>query len=357
MSTSTLIIDTDIHPVPDPQRIQELLPQPWRRRYASGNRSAQNLGYWNVNGVMRSDAVLDDGTRIETVPQAVSRYHLDAHHIAYGVLNVPDLTMSLSPEPDYAAAVISATNDVMVQDWLTTDNRFRLSIHVSLSEPTLAVREIHRLGDHPAVAQVLMPGAGQMPLGNRYYHPIYAAAVEHDLPVAIHPGPEGTGISGKPMPGGYPSSYLEWHTGLATVYIHQLISLITEGVFAKFPTLRFVMIEGGILWLPPILWRLDKNWKALRQTSPWIDRLPSEIVQEHILMTTQPIEEPPHLEYFRSMLEMFDAGQMIMFSSDFPHWDGDTPDFSARHFPDAIRARVMGENARALYKLSEVECA
>jgi len=40
-----------------------------------------------------------------------------------------------------------------------------------------------------------------------------------------------------------------------------------------------------------------------------------------------------------------------MFSSDFPHWDGDTPDFAARSFPREIRTTVMSENARALYKL------
>jgi predicted TIM-barrel fold metal-dependent hydrolase len=42
---------------------------------------------------------------------------------------------------------------------------------------------------------------------------------------------------------------------------------------------------------------------------------------------------------------------MLMFSSDYPHWDGDTPDFAARFIPPAIRGRVMGENARSLYRL------
>ena len=51
------------------------------------------------------------------------------------------------------------------------------------------------------------------------------------------------------------------------------------------------------------------------------------------------------------MLEMLDVGRMVMFSSDFPHWDGDTPDFAARAFPAALRPRVMGETARELYGL------
>jgi predicted TIM-barrel fold metal-dependent hydrolase len=51
------------------------------------------------------------------------------------------------------------------------------------------------------------------------------------------------------------------------------------------------------------------------------------------------------------MLEMFDAGHMLMFATDYPHWDGDTPDFTARCLPSSIRRQVMGENACALYKI------
>ncbi len=111
------------------------------------------------------------------------------------------------------------------------------------------------------------------------------------------------------------------------------------------------MIEGGAFWLPSLLWRLDKNWKGLRSTTPWVDHLPSEIIQEHIRLSTQPLEEPPKLEQFHAMLGLFDAENMIMFSSDFPHWDGDTPDFAARHFPKEMREKIMSGNARTLYRL------
>ena len=136
-------------------------------------------------------------------------------------------------------------------------------------------------------------------------------------------------------------------------YIGHLVSMVTEGVFAKFPTLKFVLVEGGVSWLPPILWRLDKNWKALRMTTPWVDRLPSEIIQEHVLLTTQPIEEPENLRHLHAILEMFDAAHMLMFSTDYPHWDGDTPDFAARFFPKALRSRVLYQTACELYGLPQ----
>ncbi|MGN6810247.1 MAG: amidohydrolase family protein [Thermomicrobiales bacterium] len=346
------VIDTDIHPVPDARRVQDFLPEPWRTRYASGNRGAAGLGYWNPNGVMRPDAVTPEGKRVEGSVESLGKYFLDQYQIEYGILNPANtLAIGLSPEFDYAAALVAAINDVFLEDWLPADPRLRLSVSVAPNDPALAAREIDRLGDRPGAVQVLMPSGARIPYGQRFYDPIYAAAVRHNLPVAIHPGSEGVGISGPPSAAGYPTSYFEWHTGLVGSYIAHLISLITEGTFQKFPTLKFVMIEGGVFWLPPLLWRFDKNWKALRMTTPWVDRPPSEIVRDHILLTTQPVEEPENMNHFRQMLDMFDAGRMVMFSSDFPHWDGDTPDFAARHYPRDLRPRVMSEIARELYRL------
>jgi len=206
MAKKDIMIDCDIHPVPDPNRIIDFLSEPWRTRYTNGNRSASNLGYWNINGVMRRDAVLEDGTRIETSPQALLDHHFDAYDIAYGILNMPDLTMAISPEPDFSAAVISAMNDVMLTDWIQVDSRFKMSMHVPINDPQLAVEEIRRIGKRDDVVQILMPGSGIFPLGNRFYHPIYEIAQEYGLTVAIHPGAEGAGISGVPLAGGYPTS-------------------------------------------------------------------------------------------------------------------------------------------------------
>ena len=350
------IVDTDIHPGVVAERMVDFLPEPWRTRYAGGNRASGTMGYWNPGGVNRADAVLPDGGRIEVDPSALAHYLLDEYDIDYGILNPGNsLHYGLSPEADYAAAMIAAVNDIMVQDWLPADPRYRTSLVIYPNDVELAVREIHRLGDHPGVVQVLMPSASRIPYGQRFFHPIYAAAAEYDLPIAIHPGTEGVGMSGAPMAVGYPSSYLEWHTDLVQSYIGHLVSMVVEGVFVKFPTLKFVLIEGGVSWVPPIMWRFDKNWKALRMTAPWLNRPPSEFIQEHILLTTQPIEEPEDPSQLETMLGMFDAERMLMFSTDYPHWDGDTPDFAARFIPTAIRPQVMGGNACALYKLPQPE--
>ncbi len=354
MQKEYLVVDTDIHPGIPAHRIRHRLAQPWRMRFEQGNRSSGSLGYWNPNGVNRPDALLPDGTRIEDSPEAMATHLLDKFDIDYGILNTGSvLHLGVSPEPDYAAALISAMNDVLIEEWLPVDPRFRASLAIYPNDAELAVREIHRLGSHPGVAQVIMPSSARSPYGQRCYHPIYAAAAEHGLPVAIHPGTEGVGISGAPTNVGYPTSYFEWHTSLVCSYIAHLVSLVTEGVFAKYPTFKFVMLEGGVSWIPPIMWRMDKNWKALRMTTPWVDRPPSEIIADHMRFSTQPLEEPDDIKHFHNSLEMFPAERMLMFSTDYPHWDGDTPDFAARNFPKALRPAIMGGNAAALYGLLE----
>lgn len=352
MRTNVPIIDADIHPTLDPGRIAEFLPEPWSGRFASGNRMPGTLGYWNTAGFHQADAVTDNGQSIASRPDTLARLFFDVYGLEYGILNSESaIHVGVGPETNFGAAVLSAMNDVMVSDWLPVDSRFRASINVGPSDPEFASQEIHRLGEHPGMVQVMMGSGARIPYGQRFYHPIYAAAVEHDLPVAIHPGNEGVGITGPPNAAGYPSSYIEWHATLVTSYISHLVSLITEGVFVKFPTLKFVLVEGGVSWIPPILWRLDKNWKALRQTVPWLERPPSEYAREHILVTTQPLEEPDDTQHLRAILEMIDVDNMLMFSSDYPHWDGDTPDFAARAFTKDEKLRVMSGTARDLYRL------
>jgi hypothetical protein len=129
------IVDTDIHPVLSSRRVMDLLPEPWRTRWASGSRGPGHLGYWNPNGVMRSDTGLPDGTRIESSPENLARHFLDVYGIDYGILNGGSQHIGLSPDPDFAAAVVAAENEVVAQDWLPADPRLRASLLVSPGYP------------------------------------------------------------------------------------------------------------------------------------------------------------------------------------------------------------------------------
>jgi predicted TIM-barrel fold metal-dependent hydrolase len=99
---------------------------------------------------------------------------------------------------------------------------------------------------------------------------------------------------------------------------------------------------------------MDKNWKGLRSQAPWLERPPSEYVFEQVRFTTQPIEEPPRPEYLRWMFEMVRAEETLMFATDFPHWDGDSPEHSLPSLDEETRARILAGNASDLYDLPGV---
>jgi uncharacterized protein len=186
-------------------------------------------------------------------------------------------------------------------------------------------------------------------MGRRKYWPLYEAAAAHGLPVGVHYGGWGRG----PITGtGFGSFYLEDQVGMATAFQDQLTSLVLEGVFERFPSLRIVLIEGGIAWLAPLMWRLDRAWRLLREEAPRLDRPPSEVIREHVWLTTQPIDEPPRAADFVAMFDDMGMDDRIMFATDYPHWDFDSPE---RAIPSSLgeprRTAIMRDNAHALYRL------
>ena len=64
---------------------------------------------------------------------------------------------------------------------------------------------------------------------------------------------------------------------MSQVFQAQVLSLVSEGVFDLFPSLRVALIEAGFTWMPSLMWRFDKEWRGLRHLTPWVKRLPSVI--------------------------------------------------------------------------------
>lgn len=340
-----LIVDTDVHNALTD--VTDYLPASWRARWREAGYGVGGL-YHNPRGVPRRDATPPDGGPPGSDPQFLIDDHLDRFGIDYAILTGPG-TLPLGSDPDYADAIASAYNDCTIERWLPVTDRFRGSVLVYSDDPPAAAAEIRRVGSHPHMVQVMMASTSRAPYGQRQYHPIYEAAVEMGLPVAIHPGTEGAGSAWPPTPAGYPSRYLEWHNILPVNYMSQINSLVCEGVFEKFPTLRFVAIEGGLAWLPHLMWRMDKNYKALRDTVPWLRRLPSEYILDHVRLTTQPIEEPADPRQLLQILAMMSAERTVMFSSDYPHWDNDNPSMLLTQADPALRQRIFAGTACELY--------
>jgi uncharacterized protein len=247
---------------------------------------------------------------------------------------------------ELAAVYASAVNDWMVHEWLDREPKLRASIVIPMQNPEMAVAEIERCAADRRFVQVLMLVMGDMPLGRRHFWPIYNAAERHGLPIGIHAG---SSYRQPVTAAGWPSYYTEDYAAQAVAFQSQLTNLISEGVFSKFPTLKMVFLESGFTWLPAHMWRMTKGWRALRREIPWVDRSPSEIVRSNIRLTTQPIDAPPNPEDFERLLDQMGSDELLLFSTDYPHWQFDDDMALPDHLPADLVRKIMIDNPRATY--------
>ena len=340
-------IDCDVHCTPATvERLYPYLSEYWRDFMSDCGHPSLEPNTYPPN----SPLAARPGARDPKAPPGASldllrRQALDDTGVSHAILNCL-YGVQLVRNDGWATAMAGAVNRWLVDDWLDQDARLRASIVVAPQDPVQAAAEIDRCATDRRFVQVLLVVRSEMPLGRPFYWPIYEAAAHHGLPVVIHAG----GGTGNPtMPVGWTTYYIEDYASMAQAFQSTLISLVVEGVFARFPSLTVVLAEAGITWLPSLMWRFDKNWKGLRRDTPWVDRLPSEIIRQHVRLTLQPIDEPLEAHRLIETLEHIGSDEMLLFSTDYPHWQFDGLGAIPEGLDPGLAQKIMAENPRRTY--------
>jgi predicted TIM-barrel fold metal-dependent hydrolase len=339
-------IDCDLHPaVPAIEALFPYLDPYWRDRVVErGIASLDTIAY--PPGAPKSvrhdwrDAGGKGGSRLEDLRAQV----LDRWDIGMAICNCLYGVQMIFNE-DMAVAFARAVNDWLAAEWLAREPRLRGSIVVPLQSVEAAVAEIERCAADPRFVQVLVLAMGEMPLGRRLYWPIWAAAEKHGLPLAIHAG---SSYHHPVTSLGWPTYYIEDYASQAQGFQSQLASLICEGVFTKFPSLKVVLAESGVSWLPPFLWRLSKFWRGLRSEVPWVNRPLAEIVRDHVRLTLQPLDVPDGATAERIVAHL-GSDEMLLFSSDYPHWQFDGDEVVPAGVSDELLQKMQHDNPLATY--------
>jgi len=348
------ISDCDIHPRASMKALMPWIPKAWQEHIAAFgmlHRQPWEKGpaYPKAQPqASRRDAWPPGGGGPGSDLGFMAAQHLDPNNVTLGILNPLGVGQGAA-NPDLSAVVTHAANEWQIEEWLSKDARLRGSVVVPYEDAAASAQEIARYADDKRFAQVLLLSRTAAPLGQRQYWPIYEAAEAAGLPIGIHAfGYGGTPISA----GGWPSYYIEEMVGHAQAQQAVTASFILEGVFERFPKLKVVLIEGGLAWAPSLAWRMDAQWRKLKQELPHLKRLPSEYLKQHVWFTTQPIEEP---EPRSQLAEVFDwmGWDRILFATDYPHWDFDDPAYALpMKMTEEQRRMVFRDNARGVFGVS-----
>lgn len=275
-----------------------------------------------------------------------------------GELNIDDVIVNtlikvdFVPETERAVQEMKASNEVLEECFLDLHDSVHGLFQLTTRDPDAAASEISRLSDNDNfVGAMVINGATEKPLGHDRYNPIYAAAERHGVPIVFH-------SSGK-LPG-HPDHHFEltklekWmpiHTLVHPLsHIYTITSLITNGVPEKFPDLDFVFLEGGLSWIPGLMFRLNREYDQNRWDAPLLNHPPEHYVRE-FYFGTQPFDEPMNDEHIRSILEII-GPDSLLFTTDHPHYDFDHPPSLEKYFggfSEDELDRMFWENAHEVF--------
>lgn len=232
------------------------------------------------------------------------------------------LEQALRDDIPATMATLRAFNRWLDDDWgFAYQHRIFAVPLLSLADPDAAVEELEWLLDRGARMVHLRPapvptenGKGRS-FGHAAHDPVWARLAEADVPVAFH-----LGDSGYEMFAGAWGAR-DWFEPFRSVDvlsklvvsdrpIHDTIgSMVVDGVFHRYPTLRVASIENGSDWVALLVKRLRKQ----ANQTPWaFPENPLDVIREHVWVT------PYYEEDMRKLADLIGAGQ-VLFGSDWPH--------------------------------------
>jgi uncharacterized protein len=292
----------------------------------------------------------EDGSHPGSDPEAVGRAVLDERGFDIAVLH-PMTAASILPDWHLGTAILSATNRMLVERWLESGpyaDRFRGTIRVNPNDVEGAVREIERWKDHPGIVQIGLPMQTQSPYGRAMFKPIWRAASDANLPVAIHIE-MGAGITHPPTPSGITRTYSHLASYQPMTFVWHLLNMIAEGVFHEFPDLKVVWADGAADMLTPFIWRFDSFGRPHLEQTPWAPDMPSSYLPDHVYFVNGLLDGPGDVDFADEWLRITGKEDMLMFGSSYPSWQTVGTDDLPSAWTEAQRAKVLGGTAAAIY--------
>jgi predicted TIM-barrel fold metal-dependent hydrolase len=262
--------------------------------------------------------------------------------VVYGIL----LTANNLKDPEAAAVVVRAYNDFLARFCAALPGRFA-GIGCLSGTPEQAAQEVRRCARLGLAGAELSLEFGMVPLWHEQWEPIWQAGAEAGIPIHLHS--IGNPVDPRWMNSG--KRILRLMTASKTTafqvpMLEVLGEVIWSGALERHPTLRVILGESGIGWLPYALERMDSEAEQFRDLG--LRLKPSEYWRRQMAATFQ--DDQAGIDAIDRI-----GAETLMWGSDFPHPDGLWPDsreFIERQFaglPPATRRKLLYDNAARIY--------
>jgi predicted TIM-barrel fold metal-dependent hydrolase len=254
-------------------------------------------------------------------------------------------------DPVAAVAVARAYNDWLASYCAAAPRRLFGAAILPLHDPAAAARELRRaVTEFGFVAGFVRPNPCQgRALSDRAYDTVWDAAEELAVPIGIH---EGSSVVVPTLGSDRPFNPLILHA-MSHPFESMLAcaELIALGTLERHPGLRLLFLESSGAWAPFWLERLDDQVKTFGGFCPDMTLLPSEYFARQCAISFE-VDE-----HTLPALAPFVGPDRIVWGSDYPHHDATFPGAvdairaTVSPCPTATQAKVLGVNARKIYRL------
>ena len=285
---------------------------------------------------------------------------LDRDGISRAIL-YPSLGLQWEAEVEddaYALAHCRAYNRWICEFCAESRGRLVPIAHLTLGDASAAAAELRRAVGEGARGAFLLPFTRSgLPHGHPDHDPLFAAAMDLGVPLAIHTGVDPPSRSlharydGLTWPEAIPAGAWYLQMMFPQAVQQAFTTFFQYGTFDRFPELKLVILESGASWLGHWMDRMDGMARGpLRLTLPLRDR-PSDYVRRQCWISADPDESA-----LPAIVEHVGADRFV-WATDYPHSDHgadymhELHELGDRLSADA-RRRFFGANAAALYGLA-----
>ncbi len=322
-----------------------------------------STAYWLVEGKVRglARAVLTEerlhdfteksGRNVVTTEETRSvenvearLQHMDELGVDIQVLHSTIFIRRVADRPEVEIPICWGWNRWMADIWKRSNNRLRWSAVLPLLSIPHAIEQLQFAKQNGACAIFVRAIEGEYLLHDSYFFPLYEEASRLNMPIVVHVGNSNPYVSEfLSGPARMPSGV--WSLSLQTVGAFH--SWLLNGIWERFPELRFGVVECTASWLPYILNDVKRRFPAFGYD------VPENIMRDaRMYVSCQTDDDIPYL-----VSQGAEDGLMI--GTDYGHTDNSSEIEALRNLQTSgkvapeILQKVLFDNPRRFYGIGD----